>query len=126
MGNKKAQEMRAKQAAGKQGKQGKPAPRPPKPVVIVANVLGEPSIEDIENGRQVVMWVDVHGHGRIKVKSAASGVYHASAVDPGAATAAEAGAGAYCEQHGEEMRRLYGQLNPPVAGPAAGGRVAVG
>jgi hypothetical protein len=86
------------------------ATRAPKEIVKVTSVMGDPSIEEIENGRQIVLWMYVEGHGRIKVQSSSPGVYHASAADPSAGSAAEAGAGAYCEQHGEELRQLYGRL----------------
>ena len=82
----------------------------PKVEVKVTRVMGDPSIEEIEDGRQIVLWMYVEGHGRIKVQSTSPGIYHACAADPAAGSAAEAGAGEYCELHVEPLRLLYAQL----------------
>jgi hypothetical protein len=96
--------LKKKQAAERQ------ALKAPKPVVKVTSVMGDPLIEEIESGRHVVLWMYVEGHGRIKVQSSSPGVYRASAADPAAGSAAEAGAGEYCALHDEQLRQLYGQL----------------
>lgn len=86
-------------------------PREPKPPAVRAtSLVGAPSIEVLADGKQIVLWMDVHGHGRIKVASRSPGTYHSSAADPNAALAAETGAGEYCALHGEQLRELYGQL----------------
>ena len=108
MGTKKARERKAAQTSEKKGR--KP-PRTPKATVVrTTTVIGDPSIEGIADGKHIVLWMDVHGHGRIKVESTSPGIYHSTAADPNAASAAEAGAGEYCEQHGEQLLQLYGQL----------------
>ena len=85
--------------------------RAPVAEVKVTSVMGDPSIEEIAGERHIVLWMYVEGHGRIKVHSTTPGTYHAFAADPAAGSAAEAGAGTYCEQHGEALRLLYGQLS---------------
>jgi hypothetical protein len=113
MGSKKAQEQRASQKTDKKGKK---EIKPPKEVPVkVANVIGDPSIEGIADGKHIVLWMDVQGHGRIKVESKSPRVYSAKAADPGAAFAAEAGAEKYCEQHGEQLRELYSLLAAPCS-----------
>ncbi len=102
--------MVTKAQKAQKNKAQKVAPRPPKIEVKVTSVLGEPSIEELEGGRQVVLWMSVEGHGRIRVQSTTFGVFRASAADPAAGFAAEAGAGEYCEQHGEALRQLYAKL----------------
>jgi hypothetical protein len=102
--------MGTKMTQGAKKKAKKPIRTPRPPVVRLSTVIGDPSIEGIEDGRHIVLWMDVHGHGRIKVESRSPGVYRSSAADPNAASAAEAGAGAYCEQHGEQLRELYDRL----------------
>lgn len=87
------------------------APRSaPRSELKATNILGVPRLEELADGKQVVLWMNVEGHGRIKVESKAPGVYHACAVDPAAGQAAEAGAGAYCEQNTELLQLLYGQV----------------
>ena len=83
----------------------------PKVEVKVTSVIGDPSIQELEDGRHIVLWMYVEGHGRIRVRTNSPGIYHASAADPTAGSAAEAGAGEYCTQHGEQLRLLYGQLS---------------
>jgi len=101
--------MTKKTLKDKTKKKKKPAAEP-KVEVKVTSVMGDPSIEELEDGRHIVLWMYVEGHGRIRVQTNSPGVYHASAADPAAGSAAEVGAGEYCAQHGEELRLLYGQL----------------
>jgi hypothetical protein len=97
--------------AVKKKKAQKLALKTPQVVVKVTNIMGEPLIEEFEDKKHIVLWMYVEGHGRIKVQSTSPGVYHASAGDPAAGSAAEAGAEEYCTQHGEQLNQLYGQLS---------------